>query len=221
MTRGAVATERGRFITLEGGEGAGKSTQAQHLADMLRRAGRSVVVTREPGGSQRSEMLRELLLAGRIAPFGAEAEALVFAIARAEHVSETIRPALATGAWVISDRFHDSTWAYQGSAGVPAETLARLDSIALGDLRPDLTLVLDLPVETGLQRAALRHERPDRFEADAIELHRTRRQAFRQIAAREPMRCAVIDASSEPAEVATAIAAVVNERLGPALAGVG
>jgi dTMP kinase len=178
-----------------------------------------VVVTREPGGSPRSELLREMLLAGRIAPFGAEAEALVFAIARAEHVAATIRPALQAGTWVISDRFHDSTWAYQGSAGVPAETLARLDSVALGELRPDLTVILDLPVETGLQRAAARNERFDRFEADALQLQRDRRQAFLEIAAREPIRCTVIDASVEPEAVARAVMAAVTERLGAALAG--
>jgi dTMP kinase len=178
-----------------------------------------VVVTREPGGSPRSEVLREMLLAGTIAPFGPDAEALVFAIARAEHVAGTIRPALQAGAWVISDRFHDSTWAYQGAAGVPAEQLARLDSIALGDLRPDLTLILDLPVETGLQRAVSRNHRPDRFEADALQLHQERRQAFLAIAAREPTRCAVIDARAEPAAVAQAVAAAVTDRLGAALAG--
>jgi dTMP kinase len=206
---------RGRFITLEGGEGAGKSTQAARLADWLKAQGISVLLTREPGGSRRAEALRELLLSGAVAPFGAEAEALIFAIARAEHLVETVRPALGAGAWVISDRFLDSTWAYQGSAGAAPEVLKHLDAIAVGESRPDLTLILDLPPELGLARIRNRNSVPDRFETDALRAHKARRQAYLEIAAREPRRCVVIDASVGDVEATEAIRAAVAERLGP------
>lgn len=209
-------TARGRFITLEGGEGAGKSTQAARLAEWLKGEGISVVVTREPGGSPGAEALRALLLGGRVAPFGAEAEALVFAIARADHVAETIRPALEAGSWVISDRFYDSTWAYQGADGVRPERLAELDRIAVGDDRPDLTLILDLPADAGLQRIGGRDAAPDRFEQDEHAQHEARRQAYLAIAGREPERCVVVDAGHSEAEVAAAIRAAVAERLMPA-----
>jgi dTMP kinase len=206
---------RGRFITLEGGEGAGKSTQAARLADWLKEQGIPVLLTREPGGSRRAEVLRELLLSGAVAPFGGEAEALVFAIARADHLAETVRPALEGGTWVISDRFLDSTWAYQGSAGAAPEVLARLDAISVGDNRPDLTLILDLPPEIGLARMRARNRVPDRFESDALRAHEARRQAYRDIAAREPQRCVMIDAGLGEGEAAEAIRAVVAKRLGP------
>lgn len=203
----------GRFITLEGGEGAGKSTQAKLLADWLREQGISVVTTREPGGSPGAEALRELLLTGRVAPFGPAAEALVFAIARADHLEHTIRPALKSGRWVICDRFGDSTWAYQGPAGVSAEALARLDAIAVGDGRPDLTLILDLRPEIGLDRIRARDADPDRFEADPLEVHAARRKAFLRIAAAEPERCVVLDAAAAEADVERIIRGVVLERL--------
>ena len=209
---------RGRFITLEGGEGVGKSTHTALLAEWLRGQGISVVTTREPGGSPRAEVLRGLLLGGQVAPFGAEAEALVFAIARADHLSETIRPALRAGTWVVSDRFLDSTWAYQGAAGVAPERLAELDRIAVGADRPDLTFILDLPVEIGLKRIGRRSNAADRFERDARALHEARRQAYLMIAEREPERCVVIDASSDKAEVAEAIRAAAAARLEPAAA---
>ena len=212
-----MVAARGKFISLEGGEGAGKSTQAQLLANWLRGRGRSALVTREPGGSRRAEILRELLLCGAVAPFGSEAEALVFALARADHVAETIRPALERGDWVVSDRFHDSTWAYQGAAGVADDRLAWLDRVALGEFRPDLTLILDLPVETGLGRAAARGVPVDRFEADTLQQHEARRQAFLEIAAREPERCVVVDASGDVTLLAAAIATAVEERLGSSL----
>jgi dTMP kinase len=208
---------RGRLVTLEGGEGTGKSTQAALLAEWLRGLGLDVIVTREPGGSPRAETLRELLLGGRVAPFGAEAEALVFALARAEHMAETIRPALDAGRWVVSDRFMDSTRAYQGTAGVAGEVLDRLETIAVGADRPDLTLVLDLPADEGLARMRGRGAAPDRFESDAVAAHEARRRAFLHIAAREPERCVVIDASGEEAAVAAAIRAAVTARLAPAV----
>lgn len=207
-------TERGRFITIEGGEGAGKSTQARRLGDWLEARGVPVLLTREPGGSPHAEALRAVLLEGLAAPFGAEAEALLFAVARADHVRRTIRPALAEGRWVICDRFLDSTHAYQGGAGVPAERLRRLDRIAVGDTRPDLTLILDLPAGEGLARAAARAGAADRFEAEPASVHQARRRAFLEIAAREPDRCVVVDAAAPCAVVAERIAAAVAERLG-------
>jgi len=165
----------GVFITLEGGEGAGKSTQARLLQSWLGDMGLNVMLTREPGGSPNAESLRDLLLGGRVAPFGSDAEALVFAVARADHVIETIRPALERGCWVICDRFIDSTRAYQGSAGVPDERIAELETIAAGKTMPDLTLILDLPVKDGLARAGGRNMSLDRFEADTIAVHQARR----------------------------------------------
>jgi dTMP kinase len=157
------AARRGRFITLEGGEGVGKSTQAQLLAQRLRPLGISVVVTREPGGSPGAEALRDVILSGAAAPFGSAGEAILFSAARIDHIDQTIAPALEKGAWVVCDRFADSTRAYQGAAGkVDPALIASLERVAVGDVRPDLTLVLDLPVRKGLARAAGRRPRgPD------------------------------------------------------------
>lgn len=208
-------TVRGRFVTLEGGEGAGKSTQAARLADWLKEQGIDVLVTREPGGSERAEILRDFLLQGLVAPFGAEAEAVFFAVARADHVKQTVLPALKAGKWVISDRFLDSTWAYQGTEGVPRERLAELDEIAVGGSRPDLTLILDIPAAEGLGRIGGRGGGPDRFERDIEALHERRRAAYLEIARREPDRCVVIDATAGEAEVADAIRAAVAQQLQP------
>ncbi|HSM39581.1 MAG TPA: dTMP kinase [Afifellaceae bacterium] len=208
------ADARGVFITLEGGEGAGKSTQARLMQSWLAGERCEVVLTREPGGSPHAECLREMLLGGRVAPFGNDAEALVFAIARADHVAETIRPALERGAWVICDRFIDSTRAYQGSAGVPADRIDELEAIAVGQTMPDLTLILDLPAEEGLARANGRDVMPDRFEADDLAVHQERRDVFLQIAQDEPDRCAVVDASRPEAEVFERIRSTVRARLG-------
>jgi len=210
--------ERGLFITLEGGEGCGKSTQAWRLLDFLKETGREVVMTREPGGSPEAETIRQLLLSGLVKPFGPDAEALFFAVARRDHVHTVIRPALEIGTWVISDRFADSTRAYQGTAGASSEKLDRLEEIAVGETRPDLTLILDLDPEEGLRRAAMR-SLADRFEADVLEIHAARRQAFLDIAAADPERCVVIDASVGEEEVAAAIRAAVAERLGLAAPG--
>ncbi len=204
---------RGRFITLEGGEGAGKSTHAARLADSLRNMGIPVVITREPGGSPRAEVLRELLLSGRFALQGPDTEALAFAIARADHLSETICPALASGAFVISDRFMDSTRAYQGAAGADPALLDLLDAIVVGVNRPDLTLVLDLPPAVGLARMHKRDRPPDRFERDELALHEARRRAYLQIAERDPDRCVVIDATPNPDVVAQAILDAASDRL--------
>ena len=207
---------RGRVITIEGGEGAGKSTQAAHLAAWLRDTGVSVLTTREPGGSRRAEVLRELLLGGRVAAFGPEAEALFFAVARAEHVAETIAPALGAGQGVISDRFRDSTRAYQGSAGVGEALLARLEAVAVGACRPDLTLILDIPAEVGLSRIRRRHDGPDRFEADTLAVHEKRRCAFLEIARQAPDRCVVVDAAGDAMNTARSLRKAVAERLDPA-----
>jgi dTMP kinase len=207
--------KRGRFITLEGGEGTGKSTQARHLADWLRGQGISVVLTREPGGSPLAEMLRRVLLEGGVAAFGPDAEAIFFAVARADHMTHTIRPALENGEWVVCDRFLDSTWAYQGAAGANAELLSKIDRVAVGDDRPDLTIILDLSPQLGLLRLFGRGDGFDRFESDDIAQHEARRQAFLDIAAREPTRCVVVDADAPIEGVQAGIRAAIEARLGP------
>jgi len=215
------ARNKGRFITLEGGEGVGKSTQAQLLAKKLELMGVAVVLTREPGGSPGAEILREVILSGAAAPFGPAAEAILFSAARIDHIDQTIAPALDRGAWVICDRFADSTRAYQGAAGkLDPALIASLERVAVGDVRPDLTLVLDLAPDKGLARAAARRGKDsaaDRFEREGAAFHETLRQAFLAIARAEPKRCVVIDADRPPQEVAQAIWASVRERLGGAL----
>ena len=209
---------RGRFITLEGGEGAGKSVQSRALAKRLEGLGLHVVLTREPGGSPHAERLREIILSGAAAEFGPAGEAVLFSAARIDHIDATIEPALARGDWVICDRFADSTRAYQGAAGnLPPEFIARLEQVAVGERRPDLTLILDLPAEQGLARANSRRGAKmdaDRFEREGLPFHRTLAEAFRQIALDEPRRCALIDASKDEASVADYIWSVMVARLG-------
>jgi dTMP kinase len=211
------AARRGRFITLEGGEGAGKSTQAKLLAEKLSTLGLSVVVTREPGGSPGAEALRDIILSGKAEPFGPAGEAILFSAARIDHIDRLIAPALGRGAWVISDRFADSTRAYQGVAGkLDPALIASLERVAVGDVRPDLTLILDLAVEKGLARAAARRGEKgvtDRFEREGDAFHQTLRQAFLDIARAEPNRCAIIDADKPPQDVAQTIWICVRERL--------
>ncbi len=211
---------KGRFITLEGGEGAGKSVQAKRLEARLAALGLGVVRTREPGGSPGAEALREAILSGFAAEFGPAAQALMFAAARVDHLDKTILPALKTGAWVISDRFANSTRAYQGAAGnLPPDFIASLERLTVGANRPDLTLILDLPPEIGLERAARRRQgrgHPDRFESQGLAFHKTLRRAFLDVAAAEPGRCAVIDAGGSKDEVAAAIWDMVEGRLDPA-----
>ena len=205
----------GAFITFEGGEGAGKSTQVARLAATLRaRSGRPVTVTREPGGSARAEEIREAVLAGAAKPYGPFAEALLFCAARIDHLDRLIRPALARGESVICDRFIDSTRAYQGAAGgLDPGLIAALERVVVGPTRPDLTLILDLPPEAGLARAAGRGAGADRFEAEAPAFHARLRAAFLAIAAAEPGRCAVIDAAAGPDAVEAAVRAAVSARL--------
>ncbi len=206
----------GRFVTFEGGEGAGKSTQIKLLAERLEAFGLRTVVTREPGGSPGAEIMRHLVLSGMGKLLGSATESLLFAAARADHVKLVIRPALEQGMWVLCDRFADSTRAYQGYAGqVETQFLDALERVTIGDLKPDLTIVLDLPVETGMRRAAERRGKgaPDRFEGEAVEFHQKLRDAYRQIAEREPERCALIDAESEPSVVAGRVLKVLHDRL--------
>jgi dTMP kinase len=210
--------ETGKLITFEGGEGAGKSTQAAMLAERLGKAGRLVVTTREPGGSPLAEEIREALLSGKVREFGPFAEALMFSVARQDHVDSTIGNALAKGTWVVCDRFLDSTRAYQGVAGgVPLALIGALERMTLRGLKPDLTIVLDLPPDQGLARAAKRSdgEKPDRFEAEQLSEHERIRKAFLDIADEEPNRCVVIDARKSESIVAEAVWEAVTARLRP------
>ena len=212
------AIEIGRFITFEGGEGAGKSTQVGILADRLSRSGRPVFVTREPGGSPAAEEIRQVLLSGQAAQFGPLAESVLFAVARGDHIDNAIRVALQQGQWVICDRFIDSTRAYQGAtAGVPRGLINALEKITVGALLPDVTFVLDIPVEEGLARVAARAEGQelDRFESQELMTHERIRRGFLDIAEEEPGRCAVVDASQPEAMVAEDVWETVLQRLNP------
>ena len=205
----------GRFITLEGGEGTGKSTQAGRLAAALEARGIAVVTTREPGGSPGAEEIRALLVNGAPGRWDAITETLLVYAARADHVARTIGPALVAEKWVISDRFTDSTYAYQGAGrGLARETIRRIDAVVLDDFKPDLTLMLDLDVETGLARAAGRGPKESRFEQFDRDFHERLRQAFLEIAKRNPDRCVLIDASGSEDDVAAAIWAQASQRLG-------
>ena len=214
---------RGRFITLEGGEGAGKSVQGRRLAARLAALGIETVATREPGGTPHAERLRGLILSGRLREQGPAAEAIAFSAARIDHIDALIRPALDRGAWVVCDRFADSTRAYQGVAGrIDPDLIASLERVAVGAWRPHLTLILDLPAAAGLSRAAARRqpsEAADRFEREGRVFHETLRQAFLDIARAEPERCAILDASAGEDQVAEAIWAVVRARFGRLLEG--
>ena len=211
---------RGRFITLEGGEGAGKSVQAKRLEERVQALGLAVVRTREPGGSPGAEALRKAILSGFAAQFGPAGQALLFAAARVDHLDKTVLPALRSGAWVVCDRFADSTRAYQGAAGnLSPDFIACLERLTVGANTPDLTLILDLAPEVGLKRAAKRRQgrgRPDRFESEGLPFHQTLRRAFLDIAAAEPWRCVVIDASRTEHEVAADVWSAVESRLDPA-----
>ena len=207
---------KGKFITFEGGEGSGKSTQAARLASKLKSLGLGVVVSREPGGSAGAEAIRHVLLSGAAKPLGPHAEAILFAAARADHLRETIRPALERGQWVISDRFADSTRVYQGTLGnVDARLIARLEKLTVGELTPDLTIILDIAPEIGLKRAGERRGNAavDRFEAEAFDFHKKLREAYLELAEREPRRCVVVSAAADPATVAEFVWSAVSTRL--------
>jgi dTMP kinase len=209
---------RGKFITFEGGEGTGKSTQASMLAVRLETHGLGVLSTREPGGSPGAEIMRHVLLSGAAKPLGPEAEAMLFAAARDDHIQCAILPALDAGKWVVCDRFADSTRVYQGTLGdVDPRFIKALERVSVGNLRPDLTVVLDVPAEIGLRRAAGRRRAgaPDRFEAEQIEFHEMLRQAYLSLAASEPNRCVIIDATAPKKVVARRIWQAVSWRLKP------
>ena len=209
---------RGHFITFEGGEGTGKSTQAKLLVDRLKSLAVDVLLTREPGGSPGAEAVRHVLLSGAAKPLGPYAEAILFAAARDDHVRYTIKPALEQGTWVVSDRFADSTRVYQGAlSNIDPKLIRRLERITTADTQPELTFILDLPAEIGLQRAAKRRGAGgcDRFEAEGLAFHNKLRDAYLELAEQEPRRCLVIDASVEMAAIANVIWTSVHTRLNP------
>ncbi len=204
---------RGRFITLEGGEGAGKSSNLEHIYRRLSSAGRDVIQTREPGGTPLGETLRGLLLDRGQSAMADDTELLLMFAARAQHLAELIRPALARGQWVLCDRFTDATYAYQGGGrGIDGERIRLLEQWVQRELRPDLTLLLDLPVEQGLQRAGERSA-PDRFEQEQAEFFQRVRSAYRERARLEPERFRIIDASQPLAAVQAQIDAVLDDYL--------
>ena len=203
----------GRFITFDGGEGTGKSTQACRLAAALETRGISCVLTREPGGSSGAEDIRKLLVNGEPGRWDALTETLLLYAARANHVAHTIRPALAEGQWVICDRFSDSSYAYQGAGrGVDRETIRRIESVSIGDFKPEFTIILDMPAALGLERARSRASSETRFEQFDVAFHERLRQAFLDIARRAFDRCAVIDADADENAVAGAILDAVSTR---------
>ncbi len=211
MSRAAA----GRFITLEGGEGAGKSTQIARLKAWLEGRGHSVVATREPGGAPGAEMVRKLLVEGPVERWDGVTEALLHFAARRDHLRSTVWPALQRGDWVISDRFADSTVAYQGYGHqLDRGMLARLYDIAVGDFRPDITFVLDVPVATGLARAAQRRGAETRYETLPTAFHDRVRAGFLEIAAAAPARCVVLDASADVATIEAGIVTAMTARLG-------
>jgi len=206
---------RGRFITFEGGEGSGKSTQIKRLSERLEAEHLHTIVTREPGGSPGAEIIRHLVLSGMGKLLGAEAETLLFAAARDDHVRSVILPALAQGTWVLCDRFYDSTRAYQSRVGHVAPALVNaMTRVTIGDLKPDLTIILDVPVEVGLKRAAARRGNgaADRFESEDVKFHQALRDAYAEIAKAEPQRCVVIDANADVETVATRIWSTLRDR---------
>ena len=206
---------KGRFITLEGGEGAGKSTQVRLLKKALEESKVEVIITREPGGSTGAEEIRELLVTGEPGRWDGMSEALLNFAARRDHLVKMVWPALERGAWVISDRFADSTIAYQGYGhGLDLDALYQLWDVAIDGFRPDLTFVLDLPVETGLKRAIGRGDGEDRYERMATEFHHKLKNGFLEVAAKEPKRCAVINADRSIEDIQADMQNIVATRLG-------
>ena len=207
---------RGKFISFEGGEGSGKSTQIKLLADRLSAAKLRAIVTREPGGSPGAEIIRHVVLSGMGKLLGPDAETLLFAAARDDHVHTVIQPALSQGTWVLCDRFSDSTRAYQGRLGnVLPGVLNAMQRVTIGDLKPDLTIILDVPVEIGLKRASVRRgaDAPDRFESEDVKFHQDLRDAYRQIAAEDPQRCVLIDANADADTVAGRVWTALREHV--------
>ncbi|TCM57223.1 thymidylate kinase [Rhizobium sp. PP-F2F-G48] len=213
------------FVTFEGGEGVGKSTQIRLLAGALEARGHAVRITREPGGSAGAEAVRHVILSGAAESYGVRMEALLFAAARSDHVETVIRPALETGSVVLCDRFMDSSRVYQGITGnLPERLIDGLERVAINGLRPDITIILDMPAAEGLARARSRASQsadvasavPDRFEKEELETHEKRREAFLDIAARDPGRCRIVDASRAvdliAADVLSAVEALISDR---------
>jgi dTMP kinase len=201
------------FVTFEGGEGAGKSTQIRRLAEALRNRGHEVLLTREPGGSPGAEAVRYVLLSGAAEAFGTRMEAILFAAARNDHVEEVIRPALLDGKIVLCDRFMDSSRVYQGVTGnLEPDFIETLQRIAVNGVVPDCTVILDIPATAGLARVKSRNaDGPDRFEKEELETHEKRREAYLDIAAREPERCRVVNAMQDEADIAAEILAIITK----------
>jgi dTMP kinase len=219
-----VTVGNGLFVTFEGGEGAGKSTQIRLLADALRQRGRPVLMTREPGGSPGAEATRHVLLSGAAQSFGTRMEAILFAAARSDHVEEVIRPALAEGTIVLCDRFLDSSRVYQGITGnLEPPFIEALERVAINGVMPDCTIIFDLPASVGMERVRRRAAAPgvqtgedvelDRFEKEEMDTHEKRREAFLDIAAADPNRCHVIDATGQPDAIAAAVLSIVEVAL--------
>lgn len=205
---------RGRFITFEGGEGAGKTTQARLLAERLREQGIDVVQTREPGGSPGAEEIRAIAVSGDAERWSARTETLLMYASRSDHLERKILPSLAEGKWVVCDRFADSSRAYQGAGGgAPDSLIEALDRHVVGDNQPELTVVFDIPVEVGLDRAFGRGLFETRFESKGLEFHQKLREGFLAVAERHPKRCVVLDATGEVEEVFERLWAVVEGRL--------
>ncbi|HEY0599810.1 dTMP kinase [Brevundimonas sp.] len=205
---------QGRFITFEGGEGTGKSTQVARLVERLRARDLEVLQTREPGGSDGAEDIRAIALNGDPGRWSPMTETLLMFAARSDHLERTIRPALEAGRWVVCDRFADSSRAYQGAGGgTPAAFIETLDAAVVGDTQPDLTLVFDLPVEVGLERAFGRGLFETRFESKGLEFHERLRRGFRDIAAAHPDRCVIVDAEGDLETVEARVWAAVEARL--------
>lgn len=212
---------KGRFITFEGGEGSGKSTQIHKLADRLRDEGMDVLTTREPGGSEGAESIRKLLVEGDPSRWVPMSEMLLLLAGRLDHVERTIRPALANGTWVLSDRFSDSSRAYQGIAGGVGDAIVQqLHQMVMPGFKPDMTLILDLPVEVGLARAGARNQdtgkegvAEDRFERKGTDFHEALRAAYWHIAREDPKRCALINADCEIEALSDLVWQKVSDRL--------
>ncbi len=202
---------RGQFITVEGGEGAGKSSNLEYITQLLQKAGIDVVFTREPGGTPLGEDVRKLLLGHKHTGMAHDTELLLMFAARAEHLAQIIEPALEAGHWVLCDRFTDASYAYQGGGrGIPQDKIAALESWVQRGMEPDLTLLLDLPIEVGLERAGRRSE-PDRFESEQQAFFQSVRRCYLEIAAKAPARVKVIDASQELTLVQQQIAVEINK----------
>lgn len=207
-----------RFISFEGPEGGGKSTQSRLLADRLRSVGETVILTREPGGTKTGERIREILLSTSGEPLAPSTEALLMTAARAQHVSEVIEPALARGAWVITDRYIDSTYAYQGAArGLRLDLLCGTQELATGGLKPTVTFLLDLPVEIGLNRRFQSKDTTNRLDAESQAFHKRVRTGYHSLALAEPGRWVTVDATSDEASIAAQIWNALQSRFEHAL----